>query len=153
MVATLERSGPPLCRNAPGERFVAARGGYPGPMDDRTDPTTAADTSVLSVLDVFAEHGFTANHTAEPDGTVRCGSCDTVTAAGDWAVDARHRAEGASDPADMQVVFGLRCPACDAAGALLVGYGPAASDLDQDVLLALPDDDDRVVDPLAASTD
>ncbi|NND74176.1 MAG: hypothetical protein HKN44_04140 [Ilumatobacter sp.] len=119
-------------------------------MDD--NPDTAADTSVLAVLSSFAEDGWVANHTSEPDGAVRCGRCDEVNPGGAWEVGARHRVEGASDPADMQVVYGMRCPACGADGALLVGYGATASDQDQDLLTALPEEDDDLADPVAASS-
>lgn len=49
------------------------------------------------------------------------------------------RVEGASDPDDMAAVVAVVCPRCSAKDALVLGYGPAASGADADVLLALPD--------------
>lgn len=121
-----------------------------------TDHETAADSPILAVLAAFADDGWTANHSAEPRAKIRCGNCDEVSAAGRWSVMARHRAEGASDPADMQAVYGVVCPACDARGALLLSYGPAATEQDQEVLLALREQETSgaggVGDPLAADS-
>ncbi len=122
------------------------------PIEDATDPETAADDSVLAVLAVFAADGWTSNHSSEPNGEIRCGDCDNVRPAGQWAVRARHRVEGSSDPADMQALYGLVCPVCGERGALLLSYGPSASDQDQQVLLAIREGD-TVADPMAADPD
>ena len=47
--------------------------------------------------------------------------------------------EGASDPADMITVVATSCPVCGADGTMVLGYGPAASDLDAAVSRALAD--------------
>ena len=46
--------------------------------------------------------------------------------------------EGASDPADMQLVVGATCPSCAATGVLSLHYGPTAGEDDADVLVSLP---------------
>jgi hypothetical protein len=49
------------------------------------------------------------------------------------------RMEGASDPGDMMAVVAIECPSCQAQGTLVLGFGPAASAEDSDVLLVLRD--------------
>jgi hypothetical protein len=49
------------------------------------------------------------------------------------------RLEGASDPDDMLAVVALECGVCGVSGTMVLGYGPAASDIDGDVLRALQD--------------
>lgn len=51
-------------------------------------------------------------------------SADTIDVA------APHRAEGASDPDDMQIVVGFPCPECGSKGAVVAGYGPTGSEND-----------------------
>lgn len=48
----------------------------------------------------------------------------------------------------MLYVFGFACPACDASGAVVAGYGPTASEADQRMIAALAHDRDAV-DPVA----
>jgi hypothetical protein len=109
---------------------------------------SVGDTSVVAVLARFAAHGWSANHVALDRGRVRCGACDSIIDAADMRVEARHRVEGASDPSEMQIVYGLACPACSARGALVASYGPASSEQSDDIVTRLPDGD--AIDPLAA---
>jgi hypothetical protein len=51
-----------------------------------------------------------------------------------------HRLEGASDPADMLAIVGLRCPNCKTLGTVVLNYGPESPLEDADVLLALDDE-------------
>lgn len=109
---------------------------------------TAADPSLLEVLDHFRRAGWSANHMTTRDGHLRCGNCNTVSAPSSIRIDATHRTEGASDPHDMMYVFGFSCPACDGRGVVVAGFGPAASEPDQELIAALGDDHDAV-DPVA----
>ena len=43
------------------------------------------------------------------------------------------------DPDDMLAVVALECGLCGASGTMVLGYGPASSDSDGDVLRALQD--------------
>jgi hypothetical protein len=49
------------------------------------------------------------------------------------------RLEGASDPADMVAIVALTCPNCGARGTVVLGFGPAGSPDDADVLGVLRD--------------
>ncbi|WP_420452925.1 hypothetical protein [Ilumatobacter sp.] len=108
------------------------------------------DSSLVSVLDTFGEDGWTANHLVQEGARMKCGECGELTAASELTVSARHRIEGASDPSDMQAVFGIECPACGAKGSLAAGYGPEASEQDADFTSDL-DETNEPPDPLAAS--
>jgi hypothetical protein len=114
-----------------------------------SDPSrSVGDTSVVGVLARFASQGWSANHVALDGGRLRCGVCGSVVAAAEMRVEARHRVEGASDPSEMQVVYGLACPVCSARGALVASYGPAGSKQSDDIVANLPSGDP--IDPIAA---
>jgi ferredoxin len=110
-----------------------------GHPDADTGPTEAPsdNTTLTSVVDRFAEEGYSGDFWAEADAAVRCEACDVVHPAGALDVHSQRRLEGASDPADMAVVVAARCPACGAKGTLVLMYGPAADPVDSDVLAAL----------------
>ncbi|RMH79832.1 MAG: HNH endonuclease [Actinomyces sp.] len=99
-----------------------------------------ASESVLSVLERGRARGYGADlevvSTGEGTG-VRCGACGTVVEPRRLVVHDHVRLEGASDPADLQLVVFARCPECGAQGALVLGYGPNASEADSRVELEL----------------
>lgn len=96
------------------------------------------NTTVEAVLAVFAERGFTVELWSKPRGQILCGACQNTSPAGSFVVGLQRRLEGASDPADMQLVVGATCPVCGAQGVLSLHYGPTAGEDDADVLVALP---------------
>ncbi len=118
-----------------------------------TDNAVPADLSLVPVLGIFEEAGWTANDITRPDGIMKCGSCSKESPAGAARIEALHRIEGASDPEDMQTVLGLRCPECEARGVLVAAHGPAASEQDDEFLAAITLDADDIIDPVAARTD
>ncbi len=94
---------------------------------------------VSSVVARLGEEGWDVQLLPGPDpGTLRCGRCREVRALGDWTVDDERRLEGASDPDDMVLVVAATCPACSAHGTIVLAYGPEASDVDSDLVAALP---------------
>lgn len=101
-----------------------------------TDAVRGAST-LLEVLEILRERGYDGQLIPEEDGTIRCAGCDGRTAARDFGADGFHRLEGASDPADMNLVVWGACPACGEKGVVTVGYGPTASPADQAVLEGL----------------
>lgn len=70
-------------------------------------------------------------------GRILCASCGFDAPANEVRVEAQHRIEGVSDPADNLLVVGLRCPGCNDRGTLTLAYGPRARRDEADVLLAL----------------
>lgn len=112
-----------------------------------TSPTPAADESVIDVLARFADDGWTADHIARPYAKMRCGVCSRHSLVAELETDAMHRVEGASDPDDMQMVVGLTCPYCASRGAVVLAYGPSASETDSEFVGALTLD--NPADPVA----
>lgn len=119
------------------------------PADTPDTSTTPGDTSLVSVLATFDDEGWPENHLVKPEAKMKCGNCGELSAADELTVDARHRVEGASDPSDMQAVFGITCPKCDAKGSLVASYGPEASEQDSEFTASLDETGDPV-DPVAA---
>ena len=60
------------------------------------------------------------------DGHLKCDKDDGACPASDAVVERLYRFEGASDPGDEMVVFGLRDPLSGRRGVLASAYGMAA---------------------------
>ena len=93
-----------------------------------------------TIVDVLADlegAGYTTQLAARADARVECLGCRTSSPADAFRLDALHRLEGVSDPADMLGIAALVCPACERSGALVLNYGPQATSVDADVLAAL----------------
>lgn len=99
-----------------------------------TSSAPAGADTLLSVLAEADAAGYGAQLVATVDGCVRCSACDTCSPADSVEVDGARRLEGASDAADLSLVAFARCPACAAAGTIVLGYGPNASEEDVAVL-------------------
>jgi len=127
----------------------AARDEHDGAAGAPSDRTTLTE-----VVDAYRASGFAADFFAEEpaDGTrtggsgahgggpmVRCARCACVLEPGRLPIHSMRRLEGASDPADMVAVIATTCPVCGSDGTLVLAYGPMASAVDSDVLLALKD--------------
>ena len=107
-------------------------------------------SSLTAIVAMFEQEGFTGQYAVREGGTLTCLSCRTDGPAGDFAMSALRRTEGASDPADMAAVVGLTCPHCQNKGTAVLQYGPEASPEESEVLLALGDQregDGVIVDP------
>jgi hypothetical protein len=103
-------------------------------------PTAPSDhTTLTEVLDGYAEAGFDSTFAAQEGGLVRCDACSSVIDASRITMHSLRRLEGASDPDDMIAVVALDCPACGRSGTMVLGFGPAASDEDSDVLRTIQD--------------
>lgn len=126
------------------------------PSADFEPPGTHADTTVpgdgttlTEALAIFTSDGFGAQFIPAPGASVECATCRSVVSALRLEVIRTHRFEGASDPADMMCLYGVRCPECAAMGTLILGYGVNADAVDADVATSLlvPSDAVDVVDP------
>ncbi|HEX2576815.1 MAG TPA: hypothetical protein VHK88_10740, partial [Aquihabitans sp.] len=114
----------------------------PAPRPDAAAGQAAGAPSdndtLVAVLAAMRADGYDADLRPRGDaGEVVCSACGTVTPAGGLEEREERRLEGASDPADMVLVVGARCPACQARGALVLGYGPDASAEDSAVVSQL----------------
>jgi hypothetical protein len=101
------------------------------------------NTTVSNMVATSADAGYAYQFVAQEGATIRCGNCQTVTAASEYPMDALRRLEGASDPDDMVAVIAVRCPTCAAQGTMVLNYGPSGSPDEGDVLLALRDNRDH----------
>lgn len=87
-------------------------------MTDQQAPDT-----VTEALALLASQGYDIEFQFA-DGSFSCGSIECSV--GDVVVERVMRFEGASDPGDEMIVFGLRDPATGARGRFASGFGPAA---------------------------
>ena len=95
------------------------------------------NTTLLSVLTSLEEQGFTGQLIPAENASIQCGACNETSPASDFEVSVTRRLEGASDPDDMMTVVGARCPRCAGPGALVLGYGPNASQDDAAISVVL----------------
>lgn len=102
------------------------------------DPEYASGgRTLVEVITGLEADGYTGDFQTGTDAVIRCLTCDVATPAARLEVKAMRRIEGASDPADMAYVAGLRCPSCGTAGVAVLRYGPEAPLEDADALAAL----------------
>src|SRR3954454_13867321 len=85
-----------------------------------TSPDTLSEAIALLQAD-----GYTADFNLT-GGLLHCASCDGGCEAAVGIIERQYRFEGASNPADESVVFGVNCPLCGARGVLVSAYGPGA---------------------------
>lgn len=84
-----------------------------------------APDTVVEALRLLRDEGYDTEYQLI-DGHLRCDVDDRLCPAADAVVERLFRFEGASDPGDEMVVFGLRDPASGRRGVLASGFGPAA---------------------------
>jgi hypothetical protein len=109
-----------------------------GVVEAQTRPHDGGAT-LTEVLAGYADAGFTGSFSAVEGGKVECHRCNATTDAGQVKMSSLRRMEGASDPGDMMAVVAIECPSCQTQGTLVLGFGPAASAEDSDVLVVLRD--------------
>jgi len=96
-------------------------------------------TTLTEVLAGYANGGFNGSFSAIDGAKVECHQCNATSDAAAVKMSSLRRLEGASDPDDMMAVVAIECPACNARGTLVLGFGPTASAEDSDVLKVLRD--------------
>lgn len=101
-------------------------------MPDQTDGLRLDQS-----LQALEQRGFRKQFEPRPDAQVLCCSCQRLHPARGLRVEARARIEGVSDPAEESLVLGIRCPSCQAAGTLVLAFGPRAQRTDAEILAAL----------------
>lgn len=96
-----------------------------------------AEPTVVEEIEALRARGYTADFSVTADGHLRCVSCGQSHAPRDATIESVARFEGASDPDDEAVVYGLRCGGCDVRGVLVAAYGPTATAEEAAVVTAL----------------
>jgi hypothetical protein len=124
---------------AEGRRRLAARRTPTPTQMRREEPGVPSDvTTVTELVDGGQARGYTEQFVLTPTG-IRCQACGERRDPAEYGFESLRRLEGASDPDDAQAVLAVHCPVCDAAGSLVVNYGPAASPEESDALAAMQD--------------
>ena len=112
----------------------------PSDADDTGyEPGVPADRTMTEVLDAMRAEGFTEDVQVTDDGELCCRGCGHCVPAAEVDLLTLRRIEGASDPADMAAILGVRCAGCDRKGVAIVRYGPEAGPGDVIVLQQLED--------------
>jgi hypothetical protein len=93
--------------------------------------------TVVEEIANLRDRGYVADFSVTRDGELRCGPCHHTFQASDAVIESTARFEGASNPDDQAVVFGLHCGDCGVRGVLVMAYGPTASAEEADVITAL----------------
>jgi len=101
------------------------------------------DRTILEVLGDLEAMGFTGQFMPQSGSQVECVACHRSSPADETVLRHLRRLEGASDPADMLAVVGLACPHCGALGTAVLGFGPEATAVDDEVLSSLEDARER----------
>ncbi len=103
------------------------------------EPGVPTDRTLTEVTNGLRADGFTEDVEVTEEGKLCCRTCGHCVAATEVDLLAWRRIEGASDPADMAAVLGIRCAGCDARGVAIVRYGPEAGPGDVVVLRGIED--------------
>lgn len=122
------------------DNFEAIDAGAEAATSQIDQPVTGApsdNTTLINVLASLEQQGFSTQLIPAENASVQCGACNKTSAASEFDVSVTRRLEGASDPDDMLTVVGARCPRCERSGALILGYGPSASEDDAAISVAL----------------
>jgi hypothetical protein len=93
--------------------------------------------TVTEEMRALRARGFVADFGVTDDGQLRCTTCDHTLSPSAAIIESTARFEGASNPDDQAVVFGLRCADCGVRGILVAAYGPTASAAEAAVITAL----------------
>ena len=104
------------------------------------DDTSSYEPTMIDVLEAYAQGGFGSSFVVTDDSRLECVECGAVSLPESVTMSSLRRLEGASDPDDMVAVVAISCPACNARGTAVLGFGPMATVQDSDVLQGLRDE-------------
>lgn len=96
-----------------------------------------ADPTVVEEIEALRRRGYSIDFSVTDDGQLRCHTCGGAHRPSDAVIESTARFEGASNPDDEAVVFGLRCGSCGVRGVLVTAYGPTATAEEAAVVTAL----------------
>ena len=96
-----------------------------------------SDPTVVEEIATLRARGYVADFSVTADGELRCNTCGHTLRPSDAVIESTARFEGASNPDDQAVVFGIRYAGCDVRGVLVAAYGPTATAEEAAVVTAL----------------
>ncbi|HZU72924.1 MAG TPA: hypothetical protein VE990_09160 [Acidimicrobiales bacterium] len=82
---------------------------------------------LAEVVESVEQAGYPGQVVVEAGDRLVCRQCGQSAPSATYEVGRAEREEGPSDPADMALVVGVRCPGCGAGSTLVLKYGPLAS--------------------------
>ena len=93
-----------------------------------------SDPTVVEEIATLRGRGYVADFRITIDGQLYCDTCGHVLQASAAVIESTARFEGASNPDDQAVVFGLWA---GVRGVLVAAYGPTATGAEAAVVTAL----------------
>lgn len=93
--------------------------------------------TVVDEIATLRAAGYEADFSVTSGGQLRCATSAHTLQPAAAVIESTARFEGASNPDDQAVVFGLRCRECGVRGVLVTAYGPTASSEEAAVITAL----------------
>jgi hypothetical protein len=96
-----------------------------------------SDPTVVDEIASLRARGYTGDFGVATNERLRCSACLRDRRATDAAIESTARFEGASNPDDQAIVFGLRCQSCGSRGVLVTAYGPTATEDEAAVVVSL----------------
>lgn len=109
----------------------------PGPDVDTGEQPAQGARTLREVIDELEAQGYGSEFRPTDDGRLQCLACREVLAPDRLHPDRIERLEGASDPADLEAIAAMPCPACGEKGLVVLAYGPNADDASAEVLAHL----------------
>jgi hypothetical protein len=92
---------------------------------------------VVEEINALRACGYTGDFSVTRDGHLQCNPYGHTHRSEDGVIESTARFEGASNPDDQAIVFGLRCGTCGVRGILVAAYGPTATGEEAAVVTAL----------------
>jgi hypothetical protein len=93
--------------------------------------------TVVEEIRVLRTRGYSADFSVTSDGQLRCDTCSQTIPPSAAVIESTARFEGASNPDDQAIVFGLSCDGCGVRGVLVTAYGPTATAAEAAVITGL----------------
>lgn len=93
--------------------------------------------TLVAAIESLRAEGYDADFSVTSDGQLRCDPCHHTMPPSGAVVETTFRFEGASNPDDQAILFGLHCDECGLRGILVTAYGPTATAEEAAVLVAL----------------
>lgn len=116
------------------------------PQDPRSRLTRSDDAA--GIVNGLAGIGYEVSfRPGSTDASLYCAACDSTSPMERFTDVWATRLEGQSDPDDMVLVVAAQCPVCANGGAVVLGFGPAGSDVDAAIVAHVPDDAMHHLDP------
>jgi len=104
-------------------------------MPQQSDqPNISESDTLVGILARLSAGGFPGQLVAQSGARIKCHECKEFSPSDRFRAEGYRRVEGASDPADLNLLAWGACPDCATGGTLILGYGPNASPADVELV-------------------